>query len=353
MLLKKTTLILSVTMIGIACICLVIACLYSYGSSKKSIFFENPDVYIGRVPVGIPQSVKFRFMNNEDEPIKILKVRKSCSCGSDIIFPDEPIFPGQGGEIVIGKYTPGAGLKKATFALKMADGKDNLFSITSRGYIDAFLSTRELRFPLISRQQGREESITLIGNRDIKVSHDSVSVKPLRIDWLTVQVQKPERREVIQKNGDYQVSNDLQRPITLATIRVKINPGAPVGEFSEMVLIQIEDQKGKIREMSFKCLGEIKEEVYAMPQRLIILNKDDGVYEGEITLRSLHDPFTITSVNSKNLECDFNPNQVNAHQAFVKVKIPENTQFNEGKVCIKIDHPRISDILIPVKVISL
>ena len=351
MIIKKSILIISGALVVIVCICFIEVFLNSNRVSKEAGFFEKPVVDIGRVKAGVSQSVSFCFQNNEDESIRILEVKQSCSCGSKITFPNEPILPGQKGEVVIGKYIPKVGLKKANFALKLDNGNYQLFSILSKAYLDLFLSTNELRFPLVAKQRGSQKTVILMGNPEEILSLESIIIHPLRSKWLTVDVLNPEESGIQQLDKSYQGSQHSSKPAPVAVIRVKLIPGAPVGKFSEVVIIQVEDREKKTCELSFKCFGEIKEEVYVIPQRLIILKEADNDYHGEILLRSISDPFKIVSAESDMLNCDIVHNQISSNEILINVGISQNMQSKEGNVYIKIDHPNVSDISVPVKIL--
>jgi len=59
MLIKKSILIFSGAIVGIACI-LVVGTLLNLNKVSKEIgFFEKPIVDVGRVPAGVPQRVNF------------------------------------------------------------------------------------------------------------------------------------------------------------------------------------------------------------------------------------------------------------------------------------------------------
>ncbi len=326
------------------CSCVAIHYLSIKKSEKELTFFKKSSINIGLVQSDVQQTVKFPFRNNEGEQVKILKVDKSCSCSSEIVFPEEVILPGQTGEIVIGKYVPKAGLRKVFFNVKLDNGHEFPFNIISDAYQNIFFSPSELIFPIIIRHKGIKESLNLIGNIG-GIYIKSIKVKSINEDWLTVKTTINKRNEVLEKSGE-------KKLVSLATIQVMIKPDAPEGVFSKVIVMQIYDNEGKMHELDFRCRGEIREEIYAIPQHLIILNNmDSNNYQGKIEIRSFLDEFKLISVESDILRCDFISNESPSKLAIIKVKIKENINSYEGKINFHIDHPRITSISIPVKII--
>jgi hypothetical protein len=195
--------------------------------SNQIPFFENSAIDVGRVIVGVSKIVNFTFANNGDRPIKILKVSQSCSCSGDISFPIEAVLPGEEGEITV-HYFPKAGRQRALFVAKLGNGQKHPFAILSTGYLDTFLSTNELRFPLISKDIGFERTLILMGDSKV-FSSNSVSVGSLEATWLTVDVLEPECTEALQEveRPELPLRSGNSSATPLATLRVVVHPKAP------------------------------------------------------------------------------------------------------------------------------
>lgn len=68
--------------------------------------FEKSEINVGRIAEGQTKDMVFRFVNEGDSPVTIIKTRSDCSCaGSD--WPKKPIAAGATGEIKVKLKTAG------------------------------------------------------------------------------------------------------------------------------------------------------------------------------------------------------------------------------------------------------
>ncbi len=58
----------------------------------------NPDANLGEIPLKVPATATYEFVNKGDKPVIITNVRTSCGCTSKN-YSKEPIQPGKKGQV--------------------------------------------------------------------------------------------------------------------------------------------------------------------------------------------------------------------------------------------------------------
>lgn len=316
--------------------------------TSKSLRFLTISNHLGLVPVGSDQKVSFKYRNVTDKEIRMDKVKKSCACIADIIYPKDAIMPGEEGTIDI-DFRVGEGKKKYALLAVLSSGESQVLTISSEGYYDVRLSAEQIEFSLVAQNTGGKMSIVVNGDREI-FDINSIMIPTDTPDWLQLRITEIED-SVVESPFALNSYRDA-RLCPVATIELLLKPGAPMGRFFENFTFDVVREAGEKRELILKCVGEIVPEVSSLPARLIMLDKQETGWE-QITIRGINEPFRIKAIEAEYMECDFNKSEKPAFTAQIKVRKKSNN-ISTDKDCISVylEHPTITKLDIPVLFLS-
>lgn len=71
------------------------------GESLPAITFDSIAYHFGTIAIGEKVIHSYQFTNTGDAPLVISQVSPSCGCTALKDWPQEPIFPGEGGKITV------------------------------------------------------------------------------------------------------------------------------------------------------------------------------------------------------------------------------------------------------------
>lgn len=99
------------------------------------IYFAEPDFDFGEVEEGTVVEHKFKFKNTGKVPLTILNARSSCGCTIPE-WPEEPIQPGETGEILAKFNTEGKGLDQRKIISITANTHPNISQVVLKGKVN-------------------------------------------------------------------------------------------------------------------------------------------------------------------------------------------------------------------------
>ncbi len=158
--------------------------------TSNSLRFLTISTHLGLVPVGSNRRISFGYKNVTDQEITIETVKKSCACVADIIFPQEAILPGKEGTIEM-DYRAGEGKKMYALLVVLSSGESQVLTISSEGYYDIKLSTKQIELPPFAQNTGGKRSVVINGDRDI-FDVNSIKIATDTPNWLQLKIAKIE-----------------------------------------------------------------------------------------------------------------------------------------------------------------
>ncbi|MCK4821321.1 DUF1573 domain-containing protein [bacterium] len=316
--------------------------------TSKSLKFLTTSTHLGLVPVGSDQKVSFKCRNVTDKEIRIDSVKSSCACIADVIYPKDAIMPGEESTIDI-DYRVGEGKKKYALLAELSSGESQVLTVSSEGYYDVRLSAEKIEFSPVAQNTGGKMSIVFYGDREI-FDINSIMIPTDTPDWLHLRITEIED-SVVESPFALNSYRDA-RMCPVATIELLLKAGAPMGRFFENFTFDVVSEAGDKRELILKCVGEIVAEVSSLPARVIMLDSQEAHWE-QVTIRSINEPFRITSIETECIECDYKVSEKPTFIAQIKVK-KKNNNIPTDKNCISVylEHPTITKLDIPVLFLS-
>lgn len=145
---------------GLAIIALVCGAMLGVDRWGRTIpAYAQPQHYdTGRIVVTLPHTVshRFRFRNDRDEPVELVKIDPSCGC-TKVEAPIRRLEPGQSGWIEMSVALTGSGGSNTSVALSWSTGE------TVRYHFDAFAQvSRELSLSRITVDLEVDESRSIL-----------------------------------------------------------------------------------------------------------------------------------------------------------------------------------------------
>jgi uncharacterized protein DUF1573 len=312
-----------------------------------TIVFDTVRIDLGDVPVGAKQTVSFRYVNNLPAPVELTKFHTVCACTASVELDKTPVPTGGAGTIKI-LFEPRIGPNAWPLLAEFSNRQQIRLELRAYAYTDAFLSKTAVYFPLTAKGKTQAGSLEVMADRKM-ASDVSVSIPTALPSWLKATILDADRApEKDKEEGNQDFDRAPWR--RLAKVRIEIMPNAPVGRFAIPLGLGVKDRRGS-RRLAFTCTGEVAEDVSVVPGALVILSKKG--YEREITVRSIAEPFTLLDATSELLECKVQGPSQASKEAQIRVKLNESRGGKrEGQVRIKIAHPTVSEINVPVKLLG-
>lgn len=345
---RTVCLILVVFAAGGLCVALLGIHLKPDPSTEDAVRFDRKTIDIGEVIAGLQSEVVFHFTNDGPTSAKIVGVKATCSCKGDIQYPKTDVAPGEGADITL-ELTPTVGREHILF-MAMVSKDDKLTTIPlevlCRPFQDAVLEPSTLIFtPVSVGKTASGEARVFASPRSF--SRESISCVAPSSRWIRVAIEEatdPPQKETVMKS-------ESEQRVPVARIVVSVNPGAPLGAFSETLTFEIKDSNGS-RNVFLTCKGEVCESVRAVPPRLVLLPIENADL-AQISIKSIDGPLVIQTIKSDIVECSLVQPSEGNDEARIRVSLPKQVKKTDGSIWVEIDHPSVQNVVVPVKIVGI
>ncbi len=217
----------------------------SASTQHPAIFFKNPDFNFGQIYKHQKVEYVYKFENQGNDTLKIIKVKTSCGCTAAILTNDT-IPPGETGEIKV-TYSSGSssGNVKKTITVQSNDPNTTKFRLTISGEIisDLIIKPEYIDFGSIPAGGNASETVTIKSQTkpDFKIKKITPS-KPL-VDATIAG----------KENGEY-------------IVKITLKQNSVIGRFSGGIYLET---NSKIQsKVNIPFYGEIAGDITTYPKKL-------------------------------------------------------------------------------------
>jgi len=304
--------------------------------------WDNMAHDFGNIPDTQTVTHMFKFTNNTDKTVTILRASGSCGC----TVPDlqkKSFKPGESGEMAV-TFNPqtrrGPNPKAVNIEYSEPAGTPNTV-VTINANVQPLVIIEPMKMYLneVDAKTGHTAEITVSGRKkDFSVTSVEKASEALDVTVGAL-------REVQIDGETFQ-----QYPIT-----VNIKPGTPIGEIQTELVIKTNEEKAASSNYVFfaSVVGDIK----STPPKLTLRAFTPKVpFSNVVTLESrTNKPFKILSVDvdgrdDMNLVADFEENTINGKNAYT-IKLngvtPDVMGMITGEIVVKTDLPDNDTIRLP------
>lgn len=310
--------------------------------SQSPLTWEKMAHDFGNIPDTEAVTYVFKFKNNTDKNVTILRAHGSCGCTVPDL-PKKSFKPGEAGEMPVTfnpQHRKGANPKSITIEYSEPAGTpQTMVTINSNVQPLVMIEPQKMYLMEVDSKMGKTTEITVSGRKkDFAVTSVEKSTEALDIQIGQV-------REVDMEGEKFQ-----QVPIT-----VTIKPGTPIGEIQTEIIIKTNEEKAASNNYVF--FADVVGDVKATPTKLTLRAFTPKVpFSNVVTLESrTAKPFHIKSVDVEGREdmqlvADIEETNMNGKQNFT-IKLngvtPDVMGLVTGEIVVSTDLPDNPTLRIP------